>query len=252
METTVIEGRFEGKVALVTGAASGVGRATAQRLAAEGATVWGIDVDGDGLAGTADGEDRIRTRVADISSQAACQAAVAACVEADGRLDVVANVAGVLRSGHLADLTEADLGLMWGVNVAGMLWMCQASIPHLVQTDGAIINIASNAGLMGVAYHAGYAATKGAVVNLTRSLAMEFIRTGVRINCVAPGGVKTPMSRGAQLPEDVDWDLVKPYMGFRAMSRPEEIAEVIVFLASPAAVAVHGAVLSADTGITTG
>lgn len=247
-----MEGRFEGKVAVVTGAASGVGRATAQRLATEGATVWGIDVDADGLAGTADGHDRIRSRLADISSREACHAAVAACVEAEGRLDVVANVAGVLRSGHLADLTESDLGLMWGVNVAGMLWMCQASMPHLVQTDGAVINIASNAGLMGVAYHAGYAATKGAVVNLTRSLAMEFVRTGVRINCVAPGGVKTPMSRSAQLPEDVDWDLVKPYMGFRAMSRPEEIAEVIAFLASPAAVAVHGAILSADTGITTG
>ena len=239
--------RFDGKVAIVTGAASGMGRATAQLLASEGATVVGIDLNAEGLD-----ETGLESQLRDVTSRSECHAAVDECVARHGRLDVLCNVAGVLRAGHLSDLSEADLDLVLGVNVEGMLWMCQAAMPHLIESSGSVVNIASNAGLMGVAYHSAYAASKGAVVNLTRSLAMEFVKAGVRINCVAPGGVKTPMARGATLPDDVDWELVQPYMGFRKMSRPEELAQVIAFLASDQASAIHGAIVSADSGLTTG
>jgi NAD(P)-dependent dehydrogenase (short-subunit alcohol dehydrogenase family) len=244
--------RFEGKVAIVTGAASGVGRATTQRLTSEGATVFGLDLNEDGLKETFDGLERGAYAVSDISRRDAAHDAVAQCVAANGRVDVLCNIAGVLRSGRLANVTEDDLSLIIGVNVAGTLWMTQAAMPHLEEAGGAVVNIGSNAGLMGVAYQTAYAASKGAVIQMTRSLAMEFIKSGVRINCVAPGGIKTPMSRAAQLPEDADWELIQPYVGFRPMSRPEELAAVIAFVASDDASAMHGAIVSADSGLTTG
>ena len=244
--------RFEGKVAIVTGAASGVGRATTRRLTSEGATVFGIDLNEAGLVETFEGLERGGHHVADISGRDVAHAAVAACVEAHGRVDVLCNVAGVLRSDRLAKITEEDLALILGVNVAGTLWMTQAAMPHLEEATGAVVNIGSNAGLMGVAYQTAYAASKGAVIQMTRSLAMEFVKTGVRINCVAPGGIKTPMSRTAQLPDDADWELIQPYVGFRPMSRPEELAAVIAFVASDDASAMHGAIVSADSGLTTG
>ncbi len=244
--------RFEGKVAVVTGAASGVGRATTHRLASEGASVFGVDMNEAGLAETFESVDQGAYHVADISRRDEAHGAVAAAVARFGRLDVLCNIAGVLRSHRLADVTEDEVSFILGVNVCGTLWMAQAAMPHLLETSGSIVNIGSNAGLMGVAYQSAYSASKGAVIQLTRTLAMEFVKTGVRINCVAPGGIVTPMSKGAQLPEDADWELIKPYMGFRSMSKPEELAAVIAFVASDEASAMHGAIVSADSALTTG
>lgn len=250
------EGRFDGKVAVITGAASGMGRATALRLASEGARVFGVDVNEPGLVDAAaevatDGGE-MAWRATDIRSRDECHAAVAAAVGAFGQLDVVANVAGVLRLGHVPDMTEDDFDLVFKVNVAGTYWMCQAAIPHLLDTRGNIVNVASNAGLMGAAYTTVYGASKAAVVNLTRCLAMEYVKTRIRVNCVAPGGVDTPMTSGAPLPDDVDWKLVAPYMGFRKMADPSEIAAVIAFIASDEARQVHGSILSADSGLVAG
>jgi NAD(P)-dependent dehydrogenase (short-subunit alcohol dehydrogenase family) len=245
--------RFEGRVALITGAASGMGRATAQRLSSEGASVFGIDVNEAGLADTAElCSGPFSSRVTDIRSRDECHAAVQACVEQYGGLDVVANIAGVLRLDHLPSVTEDDYRLVFDVNVGGTLWMCQAALPHLVERGGNIVNVASNAGLMGEAYASIYSSSKAAVVNLTRSLAMEYVKTPVRINAVAPGGVETPMTAAMPLPEDVDWKLVAPYMGFRRMAAPESIAGVIAFVASDEADQLHGSILSADSGLTAG
>jgi len=249
--------RFDGSIAIVTGAASGMGRATALRLASEGAAVAAIDLNAEGLAAVvaeidlADG--RAIAIAADISSRDACHQAVARCVAELGVPTHLANVAGVLRAAHVKDVTEADFNLLFGVNVAGTFWMCQAALGEMVPAGrGSIVNVASNAGLMGTAYTTAYSASKGAVVNLTRSLAMEFAKTKLRINCVAPGGVATPMTSGAVMPEDVDWKLMAPYVGFRPMADPSELAAVIAFVLSDEARQMHGSIVSADSGLTAG
>lgn len=241
---------------MVTGAASGLGRAVSVRLASEGARVFGVDLNEAGLAETkelvaADG-GAMSFGTADISDRMSAHGIVANAMDELGSIDVLVNCAGVLRAGHAVDFTEADYDLVFNVNVRGTFWMCQAAIPHLLDSKGNIVNVASNAGLMGQAFTAVYAASKAAVVNLTRSLAMEFVKSPIRINAVAPGGIQTPMAVTSTFPDDTDWNLVQPYMGFRKMSQPEEIAAVVAFVASPEASAVHGAIVSADTGLTAG
>ena len=249
-------GRFDGRVALLTGAASGIGRATALRLAADGATIAGFDRDGEGLAAVvqevADAGGRMTTTVGDVSIRESCVAAVEEAVEAHGRLDVLANIAGVSWSEHVADTTEESWDRMLGINVSGVFWCCQAAIPHLIATNGNIVNIASNAGLMGQAYTVAYSTTKGAVVNMTRALAMEFIKEPIRINAVAPSGVDTSMTRNYSMPDDLDFSLMQPYIGFRDMADAEELANVIAFVASPEASRIHGAIIPVDGGLTAG
>jgi NAD(P)-dependent dehydrogenase (short-subunit alcohol dehydrogenase family) len=152
----------------------------------------------------------------------------------------------------VAETTEEAWDSMLGINVSGVFWCCQAAIPHLIATNGNIVNIASNAGLMGQAYTVAYSTTKGAVVNMTRSLAMEFIKQSIRINAIAPGGVDTSMTRNYSLPEDLDFSLVQPYIGFRDMADAEELANVIAFVASDEASRIHGAIISVDGGLTAG
>ena len=255
--------RFDETVALLTGAASGIGRATAIRLAAEGANVVGCDIDADGLAATgqtiaeAGGSGEFRPMTVDISDRAACHAAVGETVETFGRLDVLANIAGIARSEHVVDVTEEQWRQMFGVNVDGMFWLSQAAIPHLLASAeggslGNIVNIASNAGLMGQAFTVNYCATKGAVVNMTKAMAMEFVKTPLRINAVAPGGTDTNLVANFSMPADVDFELMGRYTSPRGFSTPDDLANVISFVASADARAIHGAVLSADNGITSG
>lgn len=244
--------RFDGRVAALTGAASGIGRATAIRLAAEGATVVGLDIDEAGLARTTEAAGSMDTIVCDVADRAACHAAVEQVVADHGHLDVFGNIAGVARSQHVPDVTEQDWDQMVAVNLSGVFWCAQAAIPHLLKVDGVLINIASNAGLMGQAYTVPYCATKGAVVNMTRALAMEYAKTGLRVNAIAPGAVQTPLVDNYQLPEEIDFSLMAGYIGLREMSRPEDIAAFFAFLASDEARQVHGAILSVDAGLTAG
>ncbi|HEX7095730.1 MAG TPA: SDR family oxidoreductase [Acidimicrobiales bacterium] len=251
-----VEGRFDGKVALLTGAGSGIGRATTLRLAAEGASVFAVDVNPTTLDETAalakELGATISTHVADVSSRDACLGAVRACVESLGRLDVLGNIAGVARCHHVTDVTPEEWDLIMGVNVNGPFWLSQAAIPHLLESSGNIVNIASNAGLMGQAYTVPYCVSKGAIVQLTRALAMEYVKTSLRVNAIAPGGVETNLVQTFSIPSDVDFELMARYTGHRGMAKPEEIAALFAFVASDEARNIHGAILSTDSGLTAG
>lgn len=246
--------RFTDRVAFLTGVASGVGRSTAIRLAAEGASVFGIDVDDEGMAGTAavvaDAGGTMTTRRVDVASVEEIRAAVTECIEAFGGIDVVGNIAGIANQRHVADVSEADWDRMNAINLKGPFFIAQATLPHLIERKGALINIASNAGLMGQAYTVPYCATKGGIVNMTRALAMEFIKTDVRVNAIAPGGIDTPLVHNFELAPDVDFAIMQNHIGFRPPSTPDQIAAFFAFLASDEAANITGSILSADGGLT--
>jgi NAD(P)-dependent dehydrogenase (short-subunit alcohol dehydrogenase family) len=249
-------GRFDDKVSLVTGAASGIGRAVCVRLASEGARVFASDIDGEGLAETealvreADGS--ILVSVFDVTRRAPCFGAVQAATDAFGRLDVLANVAGIVRFCHSHEMSEEEWNLVHAVNVSGPFFLCQAAIPQLIASGGNIVNVASSAGLMGQAYTAAYCSSKGALLQLTRSLAMEYMKRGIRINAVAPGATSTALIDNVHLPDEIDFALMKRYIAMRDMSQPDEIAAAVAYIASEEACSVHGAIFSIDNGLTAG
>ena len=248
--------RFDGKVALLTGAGSGIGRAVAVRLASEGAKVFGHDVNADALSETEqivkDAGGEMLVRDGDISKRDECVEMVADCVAAYGRIDIVGNIAGIARAEHFLDVTEADYRRMMGVNVDGPLFVAQAVIPHLLETGGTLINIASNAGLMGQAFTVVYCMSKGAVVQMTRSLAMELVKQDIRINAIAPAGINTSLTTGFQIPDDIDFELMIPYSGYRGMGEATDIANLFAWMASDEASNMHGSIVSSDRGVTAG
>jgi NAD(P)-dependent dehydrogenase (short-subunit alcohol dehydrogenase family) len=248
--------RFTDKAALITGAASGIGRAVAVQLASEGARVLAFDINEDGLQETAklaaNAGGTVEIRKGDVSQRSECRDAVEAAVSTFGKLDVLGNIAGIARAEHVTDVTEEQYRKMMGVNADGYFFMCQAAIPHLLESSGNIVNIASNAGLFGQAYTVVYCMTKGAVVQLTKSLAMEFAKTSIRVNAIAPGGTDTALTANFQMPEDIDWDLLGRYAGFRGFGTPEDIAKLFAFVASDDGSNIHGSILSSDRGLTAG
>jgi NAD(P)-dependent dehydrogenase (short-subunit alcohol dehydrogenase family) len=245
--------RFENKVVLVTGAASGIGRATVERIASEGGSLFCLDVQIEALEETvkaaAEHGAAAELRPCDVSSESEVQAAVAACVERFGRLDAVCNVAGILRFGHAHELPFETWRLVMAVNLDGTFLVCRAALPHLLETGGNIVNVSSTAALAGLAYGAAYGASKGGVLGLTRAIAVEYGTRGVRCNAVCPGSIKTPMtSRGAGLPEDADLKLVMRQAPLDRPRGPETVASLIAFLASDEAAHVNGEEILVDGG----
>jgi NAD(P)-dependent dehydrogenase (short-subunit alcohol dehydrogenase family) len=246
-------GRFDGKVALLTGAASGIGRATARLFAAEGARIYGADIDEAGLGETAReicaAGGAMECGRFDLTRPADCRGAVAAARSAFGQLDVLGNIAGMSQFHLFEEMPEDDWHRLIALNLSAVAFTSQAAIPHLLETSGNIVNVASVAGLIGQAYTVAYCAAKGGVIQLTRALAAEYAKTPLRINAVAPGGVKTPLNEKIAFPEEMDWKLAKRYVGHRGMAEAEEIAEAIAYLASDQARFVHGTIFSIDGGV---
>jgi NAD(P)-dependent dehydrogenase (short-subunit alcohol dehydrogenase family) len=245
---------LSGKVALVTGAASGLGRATAVKLAAEGARLWLVDVAAEGLAQTVEqlGSADVRSEVADLSDPAACHAVVARAVEAYGRLDALCNVAGLIYLANTPDMPRDRYERTIDVNLNAPFFLSQAAIPHLLETNGAIVNVASCASYIGEAYAAAYCASKWGLVGMTKAMAMEFQKKPIRINAVAPGGMMTNIAANYVPPEGCDIELLKRFSGMRGLVEVQDVADLIVLLASEAGRGFHGATLSIDAGITAG
>ena len=244
-------GRFFGKAALVTGAGSGIGRAVALRLASEGAAVFAVDVDSARLEETRDrAAEKMVLHQADLGDPDACVDAVAACVGELGRLDVLGNIAGIYLADHTTDVTRERYRRLMAVNLDAYFFLAQAAIPHLLEATGNIVNIASNAGLQGVPYSAVYCMTKGGVVQLTRSLAVEYLKRPLRVNAIAPAGTNTNITASAAFPSDMDADHMVRMAGMRGLAEPEEVAALFAFLASDEAKAITGAIYTIDNGLT--
>lgn len=240
------------KVALVTGASSGLGAAVAQMFAERGASVFGVARDAERLSETFAKVPGGHFAVADITTSTACESAVRQCVAEFGRLDTLVNVAGSHQMRHTAEVTDAEWDNDLAVNLNGPFYLCRAAMPHLLETGGNVVNVASIAGTEGQAYSAGYCAAKHGLIGLTRALAVEYTSEQVRVNAVCPGGMLTPQVTGFSMPEGADPNLIMRIAALRGMSEPRDVAGVIAFLASDDAAAVHGAVYMADNGKTAG
>jgi meso-butanediol dehydrogenase/(S,S)-butanediol dehydrogenase/diacetyl reductase len=247
--------RFQGKVAFVTGAASGIGLATAQRLAQEGARVYASDVNEAVLRDemgklTAQGFE-ITARALNVADSAACQAAIAEAVEIYGHLDVVCNVAGISVFSHFIEMKLSDWDKVIAINLTSVAVICQAALPHLLKTKGNIVNVASTAALVGLPYNAAYCASKAGVLMLTKSLAVDMAEHSVRINAVCPGGVNTPLAQSVVLPENTNFQVLgRAFPLLPTMGEPSEIAGSIAYLASSEARYITGSHLVIDGGQT--
>jgi len=268
--------RYSGRVAFVTGAGSGIGRATAERLAAEGAAVGCVDRDGDALASTveaiaAQASGTVLGIECDVTDASAVDRAFSTFEHAAGMPDVVCNVAGVGGFSHTHETSDAEWARMLAVNLTGTFLVCRAALQrwsrlvaanprHFRRRRGtpaseavprpAIVNVASSAGLMGQPYSAAYCASKGGVVMLTKALAVEYLDVGFRVNAVAPGGVDTPLLTSFALPEDASMSLVNRMISSFGFAPPSEIAAVIAFIASEEAGPMTGSIVPVDGGLT--
>ncbi|MEO6605442.1 MAG: SDR family NAD(P)-dependent oxidoreductase [Aeromicrobium sp.] len=234
-------GRFEGKRALVTGAAGGVGQSVVELFTSEGGSVIGVDLNpaDDVLA-------------CDVSDETSVRTAVATAAERLGGLDIVVNVAGIDQFRKFEDLDLATWQRHLGVNLTGPMLMSHAALPHLRESKGNIVTISSIAGLRAQPYQAAYCASKSGVIMLMKSLALELAADGIRVNTICPGGIQTdlPTNAAAEHPDtDLDWELLMETAGARyGFMPPSDVAEAVAYLASDAAASVTGAVLSIDRG----
>jgi NAD(P)-dependent dehydrogenase (short-subunit alcohol dehydrogenase family) len=237
-------GRFQGRVALVSGAASGIGDAVSTRLADEGATVVRSDVrQGAG--------DTVTDVVCDVRDPEACAAAVAYVLDTHGRLDILANVAGTGVSRMISDLTPEEWRLVIDVNLTGTFLLSQSALPALLESKGVIVNMGSVAGLRATPYNAAYCASKGGVIMLTKSMAIELAKAGVRVNAVCPAAVDTPFLRNFRLPEGADMTLLaRSSSPMGRVIDPAEVAAAVAYLASDDAATVSGTTLVIDGAAT--
>ena len=230
--------RLENKVALVSGAASGIGAAVVERFIEEGATVVTADI--------AEIEDGV---ICDVTDPESCAAAIAETLERHDQLDILVNVAGIGAGNRIEDVTPQEWRRLIEVNLTGTFFLSQAALPALLESTGVIVNMASLAGIQGTPYNAAYCASKGGVIALTKSMALELAAAGVRVNAVAPGAVDTPFLNDYRLPEDADMTLIQRSISpLGRLIEADEVAAAVVYLASNDAANVSGTTLVIDGG----
>ncbi|MGN6160329.1 MAG: SDR family NAD(P)-dependent oxidoreductase [Marmoricola sp.] len=243
---------FDGKTVLVTGASSGLGAATVRLFASRGAHVYAASRDQEKLAAVAascaDLGGSVTVGPLDVASPDSCREAVAAATALHGRLDALVNNAGRHDFRITTEVTDAQWDHDIAVNLSGAFHCARAAIPHLLETAGSIVNVSSVAGQIGEAYSAAYTAAKHGIVGLTRALAVEYVKTPLRVNCVCPGGMDTPQVHTIDFPAGADFELIMRVAAARGFMSPESVAESIVFLASDAASSINGSVLAVDHG----
>lgn len=247
--------RFVGKSVIVTGAASGIGRATAVRLASEGAQVACLDVSAGALdevveqisnsGGTAS------AIVCDVSDDEQVRAAVTSSVEAYGAPDVLCNIAGIGRYYNSTEMTPAEWQRIIDVNLTGTWLVAQAVLPHMLDRGGVILNTASTSGLFAQPWQAAYCASKGGVVMLTKALALEYLDRKLRVNAIAPGGVETPIMKDfSHLPDGGDFQRIMRYVTPTGFCKPEDLASLYAYMGSDEAHYMTGSVVLMDGGMT--
>lgn len=250
--------RLKNKVAIVTGAGSGIGAATAALFAAEGALVLAADRDGASAEATvqqiADAGQTARAVQVDVAQEAEVAAMVQAALDAWGRIDILVNNAGVGGGGNVLEFESEAFERVLGVNLKGPLLCCKHALPHMLERgQGAIVNVASISSTCGIPNQAVYGPSKGGIWLLTRQLAIEFAERGIRVNSVAPGTIETGMlggmtSESDNLPPRLEWLLDRHPV--KRFGKPAEVATAILFLASDEASFVTGANLAVDGGYT--
>ncbi len=244
--------RFKDKVVIVTGAASGIGRATAIRFGEEAARVFCVDLQEELLQETAAEIEKnggqARARVCDVSQEKEVRECVADCVEQFQGIDVLAHLAGILKFSHFSEMEFSDWKKIIDVNLGGTFLFCRETIPHLEKRKGCIINASSSSGLVGLPYGVAYSASKGGVRLLTRSLAVEYIKRGVRVNCICPAGIRTPLS-AAPIPEGAEMELLTGHENVAGIwGVPDDVARAVLLLASDEASHLNGVSLRVDAG----
>ena len=250
--------RFEDKVVLITGAASGIGKASAERIASESGTVICVDRDAAAVQQTArdivDSGGKAEALVCDITDQDQVKANVAAAVAQHGKLNALCNIAGALRFDNTLEVNMDDFEQIMRINCFGTFMMCQAAIPHLLETRGFIVNMASTAALGAHAWTAAYSSSKGAVLAMTKCIAVEFHLEGLNCNAICPAGVDTPMVGEAaeHLPEGADMRLLTKVMSLDGSFAPAtDVAGAVAFLACEDANFINGDYIRTDGGLLT-
>lgn len=252
--------RFEGKCVVVTGGASGIGRASAEMFAAEGANLAIADMNFDGAGAVADAlSNRYGIKAVPIAFNAAqadsCRAMIDSAVAALDRLDVLCNIAGVMDWGPVEQFTDDRWERVMAINLNSLFYITKQALPHLIKSKGNVVNMASAAGLVGIAYSTAYCCSKAGVIALTKSLAIEVASAGVRINAICPSGVKTPMHTETKFPEGVDINLLMrnaPKLNGGELAEPTDIASAVLYLASDEARYISGTALAVDGAQTAG
>ena len=253
--------RLKEKVALITGAASGIGKSTSLLFGQEGAKVMGVDINGEGA-------ERVAHQIADTGGEAASltvdvakeedvKRMVREAVERWGRLDILYNNAGIGVGGPVTQVTEEEWDRLIDINLKGVFLGCKHAIPEMLkQGGGAIVNTASDAGLRGIAWLSTYCASKGGVVLLTKSLAVEWAGQGIRVNCVCPGVIQTPILEPFLSQAGTGREAVLERMAqmhpLGRVGQPEEVAQAVAFLASDEAAFITGVALPVDGGLEAG